>query len=171
MKNLRLVKAFEALMARSGKSITPIKQKKRGRPEQVYLMANGQTVRVRTNRDPALMSKPIGYKKGQEQPIDAPLTFESNDFVGIIFPVPDRPDRAVGYLVRSKKAARAMKTDMETWMDADPTHDRNNRTFVVRFDNPPESGLPNLDYATKWSDDCLGEIELDPTVASTAERN
>jgi hypothetical protein len=149
-------------MAQSGKPITPIKQKKRGRPEQVYRMANGQTVRVQTNRAPALMSKPMGYKKGQVQPIDAPLTFESNDFVGVIFPVPDRPNRALGYLVRSEKAAKAMKTDMKTWMEADPSRDRNQRTFFVRFGN----GLPNLDYATKWSDDCLGQIELEPNVAS-----
>jgi len=136
MKNRELLLAFERLMARTGKPVTPVHRNRdrRGPPEQVYKLPNGKTVRVRTNsKAPILMSKPIGYKKDHERPLDAPLTFEQDDYVAAVFPSPNRPGYATAYLIPSDVAGSVMRADMAKWMDADPSHDRSNRTFRDTF--------------------------------------
>ena len=156
MKNRELLLAFERLMARNGKPVTPVHRSRdqRGPPEQVYTLSNGKTVRVRTNsKAPVLISKPIGYKKGDEQPLDAPLTFEQDDYVAAVFPSPNRPGYATAYLIPSDVAGSVMRADMAKWMDADPRHDRSNRLFVIRLTMPAAR--------FRWADYCLGEIELE----------
>jgi hypothetical protein len=165
MKNPDLVKAFETLMARNGRPVTAINRGGRGSPQE-YRMSDGATTRLRTNQRPALMSRPANEKSGVVQPVDAPLTFEANDYVGVIFPHPDRPGIAIAYLVPSKVAAAEMKRNQKAWMDADPNHDRDNRAFVIRFDNPPSDFPNNLDYANKWSKYRVGEIALEPVTVA-----
>jgi len=159
MKNRQFVRAYERLMARRGTPVTPVPSSGRGLPEQVFRRSDGKTTRVRTNsKDPILMSKPLGYKKGHERPLSAKLTFEQNDYVAAVFPSSNRSGFAIAYEIPSKIAGRFMRAEMTRWMDTDPRHDRSNRTFAVRFD---DKGF-NSNCAEVWAEYCLGEIELEP---------
>jgi len=167
MKNRELLLAFECLMGRNGKPVTPVHRNRDqgGPPKQAYKLSNGKTVRVRTSKAPILMSKPIGYKKGDERPLDAPLTFEQDDYVAAVFPSPNRRGYATAYLIPSDVAGAVMRADMAKWMDADPSHDRSNRTFVISYLWSPSSAERGAD---RYS--ILRELKTDDLVIHFNDR-
>jgi hypothetical protein len=158
-----IVRAFEALMARLGRPVTLINQSGRGRPRLIFKFENGETVMLRTNQNPALLVKQRGWRKnGPALPITAPLAFEDCHYVAAAFLNPDHPDRVTVYLIPSGVAAPELKRLEQAWMDADRSHDSNNRIFRIRFDDAAEGVgfTEEYGYAHKWAEYRLGDIEL-----------
>jgi hypothetical protein len=147
-------------MCRKGQVIERIERPaaadRRGPIPAVFSLPNGKTVRLRTNNKPAVMTK------AESGAADASLPFESEDYLGVVFPA-ERPNVVVGYLVPSPVAAAAYRDIHARWLAADPGHSRDNETRVIRFDRIP--GALNDGYANKWAEYCLGEIELDAPAA------
>ena len=165
MKNANLVRAFQTLLARTGRPVTAVAQQAaRGRPKQLYQLGDGRTILVRTNEQPALMTRQAN-EGGRVMPIDAPLAFEPYDFVAAVHRHPDHPDRAVVYLIPSHVAATEMKRLQKAWIEADSSHDRDNRIFLIRFDDAPARGgwHHHYGYGAKWAEYRIGDVELAPT--------
>jgi hypothetical protein len=175
MKNAPFVKAFQTIMARTGKPVTAVAQQAtRGRPKQLFQLEDGPTILVRTNEKPALMTRQAG-DGGRVLPIDAPLAFEPYDFVAAVHRHPNHPDRAVVYLIPSPIAAAEMKRLQKLWIEADSSHDKDNRIFLIRFDDAPARGgwHHHHGYGAKWAKYRIGEVELstieEPRLEETGE--
>jgi hypothetical protein len=156
--NEKLRQAFIGLMARKGRSIERvIGPPSRGPAKEVYRLPDGQTLRLRTNNKPALMART------ESSALDAPLPFEGEDFVGVAFPS-ERAGFVLGYLVPTSVAVRAMRDGYREWLGSDNRGRGDNKTRVLRFDGDSQS--LSHDYANRWSEYCLGEIEVDAPPAA-----
>ena len=86
----KLHRAFVALMAREGQAIERIERPaaadRRGPKPALFALPNGKTIRLRTNNKPAVMTK------AENGAVNAPMRFESEDYLGAIFP-PSGPTR------------------------------------------------------------------------------
>jgi hypothetical protein len=166
VKNPDLVRAFELLMARLGKPVTPITERKigRGRPAQAYRFANGQTILLKTNQKPALLTLAKKNQKGSLITPSSPLALEDYDFVAAVFPDhPEHRNCAVVYMIPSEVAASELKKNQQTWIDINPKkHKTNNPLRLIRFDDPGEDFIWTdiYGYAAKWAEYRLGDIEL-----------
>jgi hypothetical protein len=85
------------------------------------------------------------------------------DYVGACFRHSDRPGIAVGYLVRAAVVGTAMKHAQRKWIDAPASrkaeHNPDNRLFMLRFNQT--SFEPGSNFAVKWAQYCIGEIEIE----------
>jgi hypothetical protein len=157
----KLEQAFLALMSLAGKPTEPLGRQpgQRGPAPKAYRLQSGQTVRLRTNNRQAVIAK---VESGAW---DAPMPFESEDFLGVAFPG-QRPNTVVGYLVPSAVAEREFKERQRGWLDEDPSHDRDNQMRELRFDG--DEGVDGYGYSRRWAEYCLGEISLDALPAPAA---
>jgi hypothetical protein len=90
--------------------------------------------------------------------VDARLPFETEDFLGIAF-LAERTNTVVGYLVPTAEASRAIRDSFREWLEADASHSRDNRVRTLYFDG--NESRAHHGYDRKWSQYCLGEVNLD----------
>jgi hypothetical protein len=149
----RLIAAFMKLMAQAGMPVERVEvaTRRRGRTPRIFRLADGRTMRVRTN------NKPVTINLAESGRADAVLPFEPQDFLGAVLPG-EAPNTAVAYLIPSARAAIDIKRDHAAWLE-DPSHARDNRVRTTTFTGDPRE--PGFGYGDKWREFCLGSISLD----------
>jgi len=158
--NVKLRQAFLGLVEQKfGQSAQRViaEQPTRGPAKEVYRV-NGKTFRLRTNNKPCLMAKV------ESAADDAPLPFESEDLVGIAFPA-ERDGFAVGYLVPSTVAAKAMRDAHRKWLASEERRERggDSKTRVLRFDG--DTDLLWFGYAKRWRNTTSARLQSTPSVS------
>lgn len=139
LDNNVLLEAGLELMRTNGKPLT--RQPGHGRSMR-FVMANGQTVRVRTCNDHVLIAL-----ADDPNPDKAKLNIEGTDWLLIVMPEVERtPGKVLAYLVPSQVAVDAVRFCHREWLKSEPTTAGKNRTFNLWFDPGGKSG----GYAEKW---------------------
>jgi hypothetical protein len=160
----QLTAAFNQLMARNRKPIEPLN----ARPDQrgpkmasFRITTNGKTIRLRTNKDGWLMS----HAKSAEAGADMGWV-DQTDFIGFIYPKPDAPNTAVGYLAPVAVANAALRDAHVAFLGSPPTRGRDpNRQNTLRaicFEGNTEKAW--YGFACRWERYRIGEIDLEPVV-------
>jgi hypothetical protein len=159
-----LIKAFKDVMAQKGMPVTPLPKPAgaKGPAPQAYQLPDYKTVHVKTNEKPALVTA-NKRKEGAQPPVDAPLRFERYDFVAAVFRHPDKNNWASVYMIPTRVAAKEAKANQAAHLETMPEDQRENRLYVIRFDDGPGR---NFGYARKWKKYHVGEIELSSMPAS-----
>ena len=149
--NKVLLRAALELMRQNGHVLT--EEPTAGR-SNIYRMADGKTVRVRTSNDPTLVVVAESAEPG------ARLNIEGPDRLLFVMLKNRRTEgEVVGYLVPMQKAVKDVHEANERWRATDPNTKGNNRTWNLWFD---QGGRKTANgYDEKWS-----EYRLNGTVST-----
>jgi hypothetical protein len=159
--NSELLSAGLELMRQNGKALT--KQPGYGRSMR-YVMANGDTVRVRTCNDHILIVLADG-----PDPKTASLNIEGTKWLLIVMPEIERTlGKVLAYLVPTNVAVENARRCHGEWLSTKPNTSGNNTTFNLWFDSGGKSG----GFASIWHQYLLqGDSEITdvppPTLATS----
>jgi hypothetical protein len=152
--NNALLAAGLELMKQNGKPLT--RRPGFGRA-MLYALPNGETVRVRTTNDHALI-----VVADQPSPHNAKLSIEGTDWLLLVMPVVERtPGAVMAYLVPTAVAVAATRAEHQAWLDRQPNTAGENTTPVLYFGEKTPAGA--TDFQDRWSAYRLpGEILIAP---------
>jgi hypothetical protein len=165
----QLTAAFIALMARARKPVRPIETApdQRGPRTAAYrITRTGETIRLRTGKDGWLMSHARTVDPNADM-----VWLGETDFVGFVYPKPNAPNTAVGFLIPAAVASDALRDAQIAYLASPPTRGRDpNRanTLTLRainFEGNTEREW--YGFAQRWQRYCIGEIEI-PTISTTS---
>jgi len=143
MRDTRMLRqAFRDAMSRAGQPVKRVRGvvDSRGRMIEVYRTPRGQTVRLMTNRRPALMTVAEGFG------IQDAINFEGEQgFIGIA--VPTANGSVECFLVPTDEAVERLRSAYRSWLAAHP--DSASDVRAVRFDG--NSQLAWERFSEKWA--------------------
>jgi len=136
-----LVNSGLAAMKRTGKPLAPLRREARA---TIYVMPNGETVRMRTCNDRKVVV--VSWTDA----LDAKLNIEGTDWVLLVMPeVRRKLGKTICYLVPTNVLAAEARCVREAWLARKPDRVRNNRTWKLWFGQ--KKGGNASDLETMWS--------------------
>ncbi len=163
MNNDALLAAGLELVKQNGKLLT--RRQGSGRA-MLYALPNGDTVRVRTTNDHALI-----VVADQPSPHNAKLNIEGTEWLLIVMPMVERtPGNVIAYLVPTAKAVAATRAEQQAWLDSQPNTAGKNTTWALYFGE--KTPATATDFQDAWSAYRLpGDILIasDGTLVQAAE--
>ena len=120
----------------------------------LYTLLNGETVRVRTSNDHALVT--VASKPTE----NAHLNIEGTDWLLIVMPKIERTTgKVIGYLVPTKEAVKEVRKSHKDWLSSEPNTKGENTTWILRLG---QDGSESNGCAIKWK-----KYRLEGSVTST----
>src|SRR5207244_428072 len=124
--NAALLAAGLELMRRNGK---PLARRPGVGRAMLYALPNGETVRVRTTNDHALVV--VADRPATQE---ARLNIEGTHWLLVVMPVVERtPGKVMAYLVPAAEAVAATRAAHQSWLDTRPNTAGRNKTWALYF--------------------------------------
>lgn len=136
-----LAEAALAAMRQCGKPLSRLPSKGRA---MLYVLPNGETVRMRTCNDHVLIVV------GDRPASDAKLNIEGTDWLLVAMPEIERtPGKVNVYLLPTSEVETEARRTHQDWLDSNPNTKGDNKTWNLWFrsDGPSKAN----DYAARWA--------------------
>ncbi len=130
-----------AAMRQCGKPLSRLPSKGRA---MLYVLPNGETVRMRTCNDHVLIVV------GDRPTSDAKLNIEGTDWLLVAMPEVERtPGKVNVYLLPTSEVETEARRTHQDWLDSNPNTKGDNKTWNLWFrsDGPSKAN----DYAARWA--------------------
>lgn len=136
-----LAEAGLEAMRRHGKPLARLQSKGRS---MIYALPNGETVRMRTCNDHALIVV------ADKPDLDAKLNVEGTDWLLLVMPEVERKMGKVDvYLLPSAEVVKEARRTHKEWLTGNPNTKGDNKAWALWFDkDAPEKAN---DYGSKWA--------------------